>query len=144
MKKYQINIGDYSKDGHNQSDTFYIETSHSREEMVAAYNKFSKKNKITFKDRGFKKEDWICICAEYEDPDINQDVVDKLERAGVKFLDNVLYDKYDEIYSLEPESILQLLMEMIKVEIPDFTYEIVGGEYEYIPEFAGFGYGVYS
>jgi hypothetical protein len=131
--KYSITTGDWSKDGHNQSDNFQLMTSHSRKDMVNAYRNFAKENKISFKK----------IFSEYEESAIDSEQIEILKNAGINF-DNIggWEEGVDGYYCFEPQGVVELLMEMIKTQIPEFTYQFE--QTEEIEEFRGIGYGCYN
>lgn len=77
MNTIRLIVGDWSGDGHNQTETVVVECNLTRTELFTAHNAGCEKLGIAFDN----------VCADYEDNFISKDVWDKLEAAGLTFED---------------------------------------------------------
>src|SRR5579862_7277501 len=100
MYTYILVTGDWSNDGHNQSETHIFETTHNVEQIRDAYLKAVKVSKVALhegspKDSGTEYE----LCADYENNSIPKEAVDKLSKLGVSwhFLEETFVEDEEEI-----------------------------------------------
>lgn len=143
MHTYQLVIGDYSKDGHNQADYFTLETSHDSATIVKAYKQAVKKSGVTL-DNDTKAK--YKPCEEYEDSSLSEEIVKLLTELGVKW--DKMESKFNDDGSLcvTPQDMTNIFMEMVRTQIEGFTYKIIepkclngwGGN------IGGIGYGCYN
>ena len=75
MYRFYMTIGDWSGDGHNQSEDFLIESNYPVERVREAH--FQMKNTI-----GINIED---ICSEFEEDEIDPETVKKIRELGFRF-----------------------------------------------------------
>jgi hypothetical protein len=134
---YSLVIGDYSNDGHNQSDTFSFRCSHNDDAIYKAYASACKRS-------GVKLED---ILEEYDDSSISEDIMKDLVDIGVR-LDVLDVELYEGEYIFYPESVALLFLEMVRSQLEGFAYEMVKASpclNGWNPKLSlQFGYGVYS
>jgi hypothetical protein len=140
---FKVPVGDWSKDGHNQSDTYYVTANYSAKEMRQAYKDTCKKiglqlnhsdnytgieGATSWRD---KDENWRVLLSEYEESSINEKAVEILLEHGFDFerVDGerdendkmVVQDVY-----FSSEGVFDLFMWFISYSMPeDFEYEMV-------------------
>lgn len=110
-------IGDWSKDGHNQTETVTIKSNLTLKEIALAY-------KIATKKLGF---DFTKLAAsDYEDNSLDKEYGDILIKNGIDVSDLEL-DKDingDEYYLLDFDSYLDTYLSIIKLGNSKFEYEV--------------------
>lgn len=134
----EIEVGDWSKDGHNQSDTFLFKSNYSGEEIDKGFERLKKEKKIDFQD----------ICCDYEDSEIKNGVLTKLIKLGVLSQDDVDYAKeyYDGCYCIDSAlDLAALALDTLHAFDPAFEWEeyIIPNK-EDCNALDGIGYGCYS
>ncbi len=142
MYTYKMEIGDWSHDGHNQSEIFILETSHTNTEIQKAYKKACKKANIELHGHGLNS-----VLSEYEDSGLTAEDIEKLDSLGidVKNLETLstTIDEVDGSTYCCPEDVVILFMEMAKSQLKDFSYKIVSDKMPEIQapghEFMGYG-----
>lgn len=165
--KVKLSIGDWSHDGHNQSEEFVFEVNKSVEEIRQAYKDSCKLAGIQFNhnDNYIGIEyDWReshkyeCF-TEYEDSRMRSDISKKLKAVGLDVSKYAINDEDDEQeqgeFCFETDGFALLLMEFIKLSLSDLTYEEAAfkkSELKTIPPINGwwnkdlnvqFGYGLF-
>ena len=134
---YSLVIGDYSNDGHNQSDLYSFKCTHKDNEIYKAYKKACKKS-------GVKLEN---ILEEYEDSSISETTMESLTAIGVN-LDSLDVELYEGQYIFYPENVALLFLEMVRSQLEGFAYEMVAPPpclNGWNPKLRSqFGYGVYQ
>jgi hypothetical protein len=135
MNTYMITVGDWSCDGHNQSDNFHFTTNKNKKEILIAFRKACRKANVDLEEHGKNS-----LFKDYEDSTIPPDKLKRLKDIGVNFdsFDN-MEDEEDEGLPCTPEDVFKLVMELAKTELPDLQYKII--EPECILN--NIGYGVY-
>lgn len=143
--KFYINIGDWSEDGHSQSDQFLMESNYSVSELQEAYKKSCEKTGIKIHE----------LCSEYGKNEVEPEIVHKLVKVfgcplNLCFGEDELDEENDEpFYITSPEQMLELIIWFVKLSMPeDCTVQRTD---EGIPHFNGFwgdlnesfGYGLY-
>ena len=125
--KFKIEIGDPSKDGHNQSEDRIIESNKTIEEVREAYDKSclltglvftSNKDIIVNNEKlGWQHLEYSdrSVCTEYESWNISE------------LAQNILKDNNIEVFDDEQDidSLTNIFLEFIKLSLPDFEYEII-------------------
>jgi hypothetical protein len=145
--RFKVNIGDWSKDGHNQYEVFIVESTEPNEKVQESFKIAG--TKIGIISGGNHPR--FLIADDYEDSQLNNEHAQNLADAGVKFSDLVFNDGTDEEpnYIIEdPSYFVDLLMRIAQTEL-DFEYSIVNDE---VPDFNGFwgdlnmsmGYGLFG
>ena len=147
--KINIAIGDWSQDGHNQSENFTYEVNKPVGEMQQAYKDSCKKTEIQF-NHNEKYGGKIKVCTEYEENKIPSDAIKILNDAGINM--KQYCDKNG--YFNNPEDFAELILEFIKLSLPDLAYKQVGYmKREKVPFLNGywnkslnvqFGYGLFE
>jgi len=118
---HTIVIGDWSHDGHNQSDMYSFECNAEEADIKKAYLQAVKKSGIALhNDHGKTKSKARSVCCEYEDNNLNEDAVDKLKAIGVNFAEVAIEDG-----GVGPEDIAKLFFGMVKSQIPGFEYKLL-------------------
>lgn len=161
--KIKITIGDWSQDGHNQYDESVFESNKTVEEIQDAYKASCKLTGIQFNHNedytglklGYRSP--FLICTEYEDSKISAEALEILKKHNVTvFIDDDNGDDEDPEYYLDQDSFLQLLIDFIKISLPDWTLEEAAfkkSELRTIPAVNGwwngnlnvqFGYGLFN
>lgn len=101
-----IHVGDWSNDGHEKSDKIYLQTSHDPADLFIWL-----KNALT--QLGIKPDE---LWGEYEQFTLADDTIEKL-KAG-----NVAWELADEHW-FQPEDAAELMLQIIKTQVPDLTWE---------------------
>lgn len=130
MKKYKIEVGDWSKDGHNQSDIFFVECN-----MNPGSNDGDWANNDNSPNTPYSKGsikvgfDLINkVCNDYEDRSISNEYVDKVVELYPKLLDEIALEKNDddETHNVcDAEAWLNLYLIICKIGDSEFKYKIV-------------------
>lgn len=127
MYKFKIEIGDPSKDGHNQSEDRIINSNKTIEEVREAYNKSCLLTGLVFTSNkdiivNNEKLGWQhpehsdrCICTEYESYDISELAQGILQNHGIV---------YTNIES-DVDSLVNIFLDFIKLSLPDFEYNVI-------------------
>lgn len=127
MYKFKIEIGDPSKDGHNQSEERIINSNKTKEQVREAYDKSCLLTGLVFTSNkdiivNNEKLNWQhsehsdrSICTEYESYEMSKLAEDILQTHGIK---NTQIDG-------DVDSLVNIFLEFIKLSLPDFEYNIV-------------------
>lgn len=127
--KFCFEIGDPSDDGHGCSDRIYYKTNKNMKEVIQGYKDSCKLTGVQFNDPNCGSKNYTDtpklskfnkIVCEYEDITLSEDVVEIFDEFG---LDHTDFD--NEPYS---DTFIELVMEFIKLSIPDLEYK----EFNYI------------
>jgi len=139
--KVKLNLGDWSQDGHNLTKVVILEVNKTVKEIQDAYRK-------SCKDSGVELHE---LCSEYNDDVIDRETIEKLNNFGIDTLswvhDSYEVDNDDDVY-FNILGFRDLILDFIKVSLPDLTYEIVEDDIPNINGFWGdlnvsFGYGLF-
>ncbi len=141
MKKIKLVIGDWSKDGHNQSEDVIINCNKSIEELQEAYKKSCLLAKIQFTnnenltglelDRQELRKHQILVA--YQSWNISEFQKEKLLKAGIK---------KDLLCIEEPNNLVSLILEFIKLSLVDLDWKHTTSS---IPVWnTGMGYGLFE
>ena len=125
--KFKLVMGDWSDDGHGESDTKICSSSHSIDEVRDAHKKLA-----------IKGIDLLSQCDEYLINNLEKGFVEKLNSIGFDINDFV-YDE-DEYY-VSSTDWMKLYMELAKIEIPELEYKFINAALQSI---CIGGYGLYS
>lgn len=152
--KVKISIGDWSKDGHNQYEEFVFESNKTVQQIRQAYKdsceltglSFNDNENYTGLDLGYSTDRQIATnYGEYKLSNLAKEVLTKF---------NIDYSKYED--NGEPEIFLNLLVDFIKLSLPDLLLEEASfkkSELKNIPPVNGwwndelnvqFGYGLFG
>ena len=141
MKKIKLVIGDWSKDGHSQSEEVFINCNKTKEELNAYYRKSCLLAKVQFTENenltGLEL-DWQVfnkhkILVEYGRNTITDFQKDLLIQAGIK---------EEDLIADEASSLVNLFLKFIKLTLPDLEWEITTSD---IPTWnTGIGYGLFE
>lgn len=138
----QLVLGDWSHDGHNQTDFILLNTNLSKDEIKDAYALAIKKLGFDFTQE---------VCSEYEDNLLYEKHLDLLLLQGFKIGDLGLLDEYSKkeavkffnkkikTLKLYTEEYLNIYLFIIKLGNPNFKYKIIEDSWIDIG-----GYGLYS
>lgn len=135
MYSSKIIIGDRYADGHGRSENFNLVSAISPEEIQNAYADAVKIVGFDFAND---------CCADSEDSYLSSEYAEMLKEAGIN-LEKV--ESYDDQYSLDVDSFVDILIQMIKLGNCDAEIEIVPDNV--IPTLRlngshSYGYGLYS
>lgn len=125
----KIELGDPSGDGHCISENKLFKTNYNQSHLVQAYRVSVAKFGVDLHD----------VCSNYQDSRIKKDLYDKLLSGG--FPINEYFSIEDDYYINDASNFGNMIMEFIKVSLPDLTYETISME---VPSIGSFGYGLYS
>lgn len=157
---YKFTFGDWSGDGHRQSEAWYFVTNLKREEIIQSYFKTAKKVKVAFHrpdpyhipgDDYDAYEHWG-VCCNYEDNSIPWEILIYLKNNGINLNNedigiNIIEEGGD--LHLSTEDLFKILMIYIKYSNKDFKYELKNNLAEPINGFwqsdfnLGLGYGLF-
>lgn len=140
MKRIKLVVGDWSNDGHNQSDTFYIRSNKTAEEIEAAIPKAMDLTGMSFKGGDPKK--YYQVACDYEDSYIPAKVLNKLKDKGIEFPYDKLENEPDAEGSvcLVPDDFVEVWCWFVKLGDPSIEIKI---ENTSIPTIYPGGYGLY-
>jgi len=114
-----LTLGDWSHDGHSQTDVITVRCNVDKKDLEKAYKKGTKK-------LGFDlTED---VCADYEDMSASADVIEKLKTAGIKpedFIENEDEDDEGWSFAYNVEAFASLWLRIAQLGDPDLKYELV-------------------
>lgn len=155
--KFKIAIGDWSKDGHNQSEDFIIEANYTVEQLQEAYKNSCKLTTISFDDsvkytgvvRHWRENKKFEIAQEYEDSRINEAAFKILKHFNVLSEEQAKYLKEGDYFIESPTYLVKLIMGFIKLSLPDLEYELVEDSIPYLNGYWGnlnvtWGYGLFD
>lgn len=133
----ELEVGDWSKDGHNQSDVFLFKSNYSGREIDEGFERLKKEKHIDFKK----------VCRDYEDSEIKDDVLVKLIKLGVLTQEEVdeAEEDYDGRYCVESAlDLAAIALDTLHAFEPAFEWEeFVIPNKEYCNALRGIGYGCY-
>jgi hypothetical protein len=136
MNIISLVLGDWSHDGHSQSDTVVISSNLDKNEMEKAYKKATKKLGFDFCDT---------VCADYEDNNLSEENLMILVNHGLKIDDLDLYNydpKIDGDVHIWHDAFTHIYLFIIKLGNPNFEYKIL--EDDLNPSIHIGGYGLYQ
>ena len=155
MNKMYLVLGDWSEDGHNQSDKILVEVNKTVEEVQNAYKASCKLTGISFNNgedytesgRNYKSAGRFHVAVEYEDSKLTPDVLDVLEKfkCHKEIVENYNEEAYEGNY-------IALWFWFVSLSLPNLNYKILN-EGDGIPCIngywdknlnAGLGYGLYT
>lgn len=120
--KFKVVIGDWSGDGHSQSDEIAFIGNKPVSELREGYKNSCRKLGVAFNHPHYKNDDWtpdsarLQICTSYEESRPKPEALEILKANGLEFFDEDLVD--DDILEFA-----QLILKFIKISIPDFEWE---------------------
>lgn len=165
--KVKLTIGDWSKDGHNQSEMFYYESNKTVEEIQQAYKDSCKLTGLSFNHNedytelglkwGHPEYDLRKICTEYGDASINKFSADILLKYGIDVKEYKDEEDNDEdSYYVSLDKFPELVIAFIKLSLPDLVLteaSVMRTEINNLPAINGwwnknlnvqFGYGLFE
>lgn len=157
MNKYKIVLGDWSHDGHNQSENFLFKTNYTQEQIQEAYRESCRKTGLQFHHKQWKEDysDGTPLFTEYEEYWVSKEVHDGLVGLGIpEEIDLVTYDdEEDEEANYQcdgSDHLVLIILWFISLSLPeDFKYEIIKDDVPSINGWWGklnhqFGYGLFN
>jgi hypothetical protein len=123
-------MGDWSDDGHGETETVVIKSNLNHVWMSRAYDQASAILGFCFVND---------VATEYEEPYISMEAITKLREIleEPELLDGVV-DNEAGCIGISTEEYLDIYLKIIKLGEPDFKYEILGQENEVI-KIGGYG-----
>lgn len=118
---FQVTIGDWSEDGHEKYDCFIVSTDTPVDEVQRAFIKTIEDHKLCV-DNGHELD----FLDDYGVYYIQKKYCDVLN-AIIPNLDKILNGELDENVPIYPSDLVHILMEIAKVNLPNFEYEIKKG-----------------
>ncbi len=133
MKKFCIELGDPSCDGHGISRDIFVQSNIELKALEKAYKDSVKTTGIDFKK----------ICSNYDDNSLPSDIYEKFVKLGCPFEDMGFESPEDRDLYLDGDSFVSLFMWFIGLSVKEkFEWKIVEDD---CPHFSkSFGYGLYS
>ncbi len=125
---HTINImtGDWSDDGHGQTDTTIIKTNFEKDQIDEAY-----KQGVLIVGVDLKRN----IACEYEDDLINKEDIAKLKLHGIE----IDFEAYDDVgMRMDTDDFTEIFLKVCQLGNPQFRYEIV-----FVPQVHIGGYGLF-
>lgn len=104
---FSMVVGDWNKNGHGSTDTFFIECSHKRKEVEAAYNKAC---------RDFGYDPISSLCEDTGENELPLDFTQKLLAQGFIF-------KMEDT-TINPIDWVRIILFMAGTRLMDFGYSI--------------------
>lgn len=129
-KKYKIELGDPSADGHGMHEDVIIMVDGTENDIEKAFKKLESKG-INFHD----------LCSEYDDSNISVDVLKKMQKIGVNVDDLLEEAKGDNVY-VDYNTYATLIVDCLNAVKPKLNIDIV--DEGYIPSIGTFGYGLFT
>lgn len=129
MKKIiEFHIGDWSGDGHGQSDTYLVISNKTLQELRELY--LAACAELGVRLDGHQTLTFDVPCEDYEDSQFPQELYKYLKGRGVEVPEFALYDDEDENspYIPESEEFFDLILAFIKWKDPTVTFEKIKGE----------------
>jgi hypothetical protein len=132
---FKMPIGDWSQDGHNQSEEFVFSSNKTVRAMQNAYKDSCKLTGIQFNHNenytGLPEHDGYRtdtqVCTEYGDSYIHKEAADVLTKYGInlkKYTEGKEDEDEDEKWLVtDPQLFAELILEFIKISLPGFKYE---------------------
>lgn len=130
MNRIKLVIGDWSRDGHEKSETFVIESNLTKKEIEKAFKKGTKLINI----------DFTKYCEEYEDSSIPMEVASDLFKLGFDMNSIDDYDQFSKTVCLDPTSYMMIYLFLAQKGNPNFGYTIID---ENLDEIHIGGYGLF-
>lgn len=155
MNRFKIKIGDPSDDGHGKYEDFIIESNYTVATVRNAYKESCKLTGIQFSYLGNNNHIGIeltwnnsefsdrAIAAEYESRTLSKLATDILIKFDLINNDNYEDDQY---YIEDTYDFVHILLNFIKLSLPEFNYRIVSDNLEVLNSGdlnVQFGYGLY-
>lgn len=136
--KFKMLVGDWSGDGHGESETFIVETNASSiKDVEVAYDKATDLTGV---------HPIQSICSEYEDPLITKKDIDKLKAHNINVADYAeeVYNKEDReegnlSFQCRADAWVEFILAFIKLGNPLLECKVVDDEF---PTFDAGGYGI--
>lgn len=131
METIRLVVGDWSGDGHEKTQTIYIESNLSTDQLTKAY-------KNGCKVIGFKLIDYIAD--DYLDDAIGEDEINKLQTTGFDISKIKTEPDFNgRTASLYVQNYVDIYLHIVKLGNPKFKFEIVNPPYLNIG-----GYGLFE
>lgn len=127
MEKVKLTIGDWSGSGHSQNEVFVYEVNKTVSEIRQGYKASCKKTGIQFNHNenytGLKEHSGygskLHICTEYNECYFSEEAKEIISNYGIDFS----WYGNGGLSSENAEDFAQLILEFIKISIPDFEWE---------------------
>lgn len=134
MSKFHVHVGDWSKDGHSQSDKILMQSNASYEQILGAY-----KASVELTGIDVKRD----LCSDYEESKVKKDVADKLKSFGLD-TDKLSIDEDEKgnMY-LDPDTFAALWAWFVNLSLPEGKHVSESRGKERIPTIEIGGYGLY-
>lgn len=142
---YKIVLGDWSCDGHNQSEEVIFQTNKTNKEIGKAFEKAKKLAGVSF---DCNDHTGVQLVTEYEDNKIPKSIESHFEKIGINIAKDIMEwtkkdieeDEADDYY-IEPTQLAELMLLMAKSQLSDLEYKII--DFGEISQMKGAGYGLF-
>lgn len=147
---YVLPIGDWSKDGHSQSENVTMAVNKPKEEIIAAYHETTSLLNMTFDSNDMRESDPVRLINRWGDSKLDAKVVDILLHFGVHF---EKFEGYQgpgcDLWIYDAEEAAILFMEFVRISLPDLEYGVVRDQTSYLFGYWGdlnisVGYGIFE
>lgn len=136
--KFEFTVGDWSKDGHNQSDTFIFETDATLEQIRAAYKDLNEN--LDFNNWFRKYEQSSISSSQYEEfKDFAPEIAEKYMKPVINYKTNEPTGDFGFIDG-GPDEYVSMWAELIEKTDPSIKLKLIN---EGLPVIHGGGYGLY-
>jgi hypothetical protein len=132
---HRLVVGDWSEDGHRQSDFYRFEANHDRKQIIAAYKQSANKAGVSVCQFDGGPDD--VLCCDYEDSKVPNSALVKLAIIGITRQDLLDTEHFeceegDEDagtcgHSLHTwgDGLVNLFLMMVSKSLPEFTYKVL-------------------
>ncbi|PFA76864.1 hypothetical protein [Bacillus cereus] len=130
---FKVPVGDWSKDGHNVSENYYVYSNYPLEKMQQAYKDTCKKIGLQMNDSSTNytgledgmgtRRGWRCLLTDYEESTISDEAIQILSEHGFDFR-SVFKDESDGTIYFTSKDVFTLFMWFISYSMPkDFEWK---------------------
>ena len=130
INRVEFILGDWSHDGHGQTETISIMSNLNRKQIEKAYKKGSKLIDLDIVEN---------LCCDYEDCSVSTDIVVKLKTAGYNLSEWVFDPTGEDDATIDSDEFLEIYLFITKKGNPIFEYKITRSDAIEIG-----GYGLFS
>lgn len=132
MSLININLGDWSDDGHGKTSDNYFNCSHERKDVVAAYKKGCKKLGFVLHEE---------VASDYEDSKLDEDYYEKFVALGFT-------GTFEDLDYMQSEDLVELFIFTVQLGNSAIQFTPAVSEVQEMFGYAGlsghFGYGIFN
>lgn len=137
MNQFILPIGDWSEDGHSESENFTVSVNKTKHELIDAYHETAKRLNMTFATNDMAELSPIRLLNKWGDSTLTADVAKQLRAGGVDLsgITDAEINEAGDFKYCSPKDAAHLFMAFIKASLPDLTWSFVDDDDIYL-----FGY----